>query len=102
MFKVDVHPGVYPELEYSRKWYEDCASGLGNDFISEVDNAVETVREMPLVWAITDKSQEIRRYIIHRFPYCLIYRIQGSVIIIYAVMHLSRHPDYWRNRLNNW
>ena len=102
MFQVDAHPDVYQELEYSRKWYEDRAVGLGNVFLNEVNLAVDTIRKMTLVWAFYDRRYSVRRYIVHRFPYGLIYTVQGDLIKIYAVMHLKRHPDYWRTRLRNW
>ena len=102
MFQVDVHPSVYQELEYSRKWYEDRAIGLGDEFLNEIDLAIESIRKMPLIWTYYDRQQNVRRYIVHRFPYGLIYTVQGSLVRIYAVMHLNRHPDYWRNRLENW
>jgi hypothetical protein len=41
----------------------------------------------------------IRRRLIHRFPYALLYRIDPEEVIIQATMHLHRHPDYWIDRL---
>lgn len=99
MFKVDVHPDVYAELEHSRAWYEERAKNLGADFLEEVDRAIETVREAPAIWPLRDGSRGIRRYLIHRFPYGVVYRIKDRVIQIIAVMHFRRHPDYWRKRL---
>lgn len=102
MFTVDVHPHVYVELEYSRAWYEERTSNLGVEFLDEVDRAVESVRRAPAVWPFHDAPREIRRYLVHRFPYGLVYRIKGDAVQIVAVMHLRRHPDYWRQRLGHW
>jgi len=95
MYSVDIHPDVYAELEHSRAWYEERATNLGTEFLKKVDQAIETVRESP---AFQDENRGIRRYLVHRFPYGLIYRIRDHVIQVIAVTHLRRHPDYWRVR----
>ncbi len=102
MYTVDVHPDVYGELEHSRAWYEECADNLGTEFLDEVDRAIETVRESPTIWPFRDERQGIRRYLIHRFPYGVIYRVRYETIEVIAVMHLRRHPDYWRGRVGHW
>ena len=102
MYAVDVHPAVYGELEHSRAWYEERAANLGTEFLGEVDNAIETVRKSPTIWPFQDERQRIRRYLMHRFPYAVIYRIRHETIQVIAVMHLRRHPDYWRERVGNW
>ena len=102
MYNVDVHPDVYAELEYSRVWYEKRAENLGAKFLVEVDRAIETLRESPAIWPGRDEDRSIRRYLVHRFPYGVIYRIRDHIIQIIAVMHLCRQPDYWRGRVRYW
>ena len=101
MLAVDVHPDVYAELEHSRKWYDERAANLGTDFLDEVDRAVRAVRQAPSTWPFYDSERDIRRYLVHRFPYGVIYRVKDPVIQILAVMHLRRRPDYWRGRLRD-
>ena len=102
MYHVDVHPDVYGELEHSRAWYEARANNLGTEFVGEVDRAIQAVRESPTIWPFRDERHAIRRYLVHRFPYGLIYRVQNDIIQVNAVMHLRRHPDYWRTRIGHW
>ena len=102
MLAVDVHPDVYEELEHSRSWYEERAEGLGGEFLSEIGRAMETVREQPAIWPLYNRRQEIRRYLVHRFPYGIVYRVGGSSIQVIAVMHLRRPPNYWKKRLQHW
>lgn len=102
MFSVEAHPDVYAELEHSRVWYEERATNLGVEFLGEIDRAVETLREDPAIWPVYDEERGIRRYLVHRFPYGIVYRIGDRVIQIIAVMHLRRHPDYWRGRVQYW
>ena len=102
MSSVEVHPHVYAELEHSQAYYEKRAENLGVAFLDEVNSAIEMVREAPTVWPFWDRRRGIPRYLVHRFPYGVIYRIQGQVIQVIAVMHLRRHPDYWKGRVGYW
>ena len=102
MFKIDVHPDVYAELEDSRSWYEERARNLGIEFLDEINRAIEAVQQAPTMWPWYDEHQGIRRFLVHRFPYAVIYRPTSSVIQIIAVMHLRRHPDYWKSRMVHW
>jgi len=102
MIEVEVHPKVYEELEESRFWYEEHAKGLGTDFLKEVEHGIETIRTSSTVWPWYDKQKQVRRFIIHRFPFAIIFRRRKDLIQIFAVMHLRRHPDYWKNRLKNY
>lgn len=102
MLAIDVHPDVYEELERSRSWYEERAEDLGREFLVEVSRAMETIREDPAIWPFYDLQREIRRYLVHRFPYGVVYRTVGSKVQVIAVMHLRRPPEYWTNRLQYW
>lgn len=100
--RIEVHPAVYAELEDSRSWYEERAANLGKEFLAEIDHAVEAVRQAPMMWPWYDEEQGVRRFLVHRFPYAIIYRPTSSAIQIIAVMHLRRHPDYWKSRMTHW
>jgi toxin ParE1/3/4 len=102
MYSVDVHPYVYAELEHSRIWYEERSDNLGREFLDQVDRAIETVRDSPDIWPFHDEDRQIRRYLVHRFPYGVVYKIRNQTIQIIAVMHLRRHPDYWKGRVSYW
>jgi toxin ParE1/3/4 len=102
MLKIDVHPDVYAELEGSRSWYEERAKNLGKEFLGEVDRAVNAVQRAPIMWPWYDEQQGLRRFLVHRFPYAVIYKPTYSLIQIIAVMHLRRHPDYWKSRTTYW
>jgi toxin ParE1/3/4 len=42
----------------------------------------------------------LRRYLFHRFPYMLVYRETGAVILVIAVAHARRRPGFWKERLS--
>lgn len=41
---------------------------------------------------------QFRRYLVHQFPYAVIYAVEGRTIYIAAIMHLKRKPGYWESR----
>jgi hypothetical protein len=71
---------------------------LGDRFLDTVLRAVEDVEENPRRWPVL--SGRIRRRLVGRFPYGILYRITRTDIILIAVMHLHRHPRYWTKRRN--
>lgn len=85
------------EMLEAAKYYELQAPGLGVDFLARVASAVQDIAEDPECWPSI--HYQIRRRLIHRFPYGLLYRIDPEEIVILATMHLHRHPDYWAGRL---
>lgn len=86
------------ELDEAVAYYNGQASGLGDAFLLETIAAIDRIRRFPLAWH--PLSESTRRCRLRRFPYGLIYHHdeKGEVLIV-AVAHLHRRPDYWRERI---
>jgi plasmid stabilization system protein ParE len=84
------------EIHQAALFYEDCREGLGQEFVDSVESAFEQIQQHPTVWRIL--KGRFRRYLLQRFPYGIIYAVEGKVIYIAAVMHLKRKPGYWVSR----
>ncbi len=69
-------------------------------FVAAVESGLAAVCAAPEMWRVIEPP-DVRRYVLRRFPFVLYYRYQTaqSLVIVYAVMHTSRQPDYWRERL---
>ena len=90
------HPEADDELVAGVAYYEDCDAGLGLDFAREVHAAILNARGYPALWPEIDVA--VRRCLVHRFPYGVLYSIEPHGIFILAVMHLHRDPGYWKHR----
>ena len=55
------------------------------------------MRSFPL--AAVEIEPEIRRSLLARFPYALIYGMDDRTLIVIAVAHTHREPRYWVDRL---
>jgi plasmid stabilization system protein ParE len=43
-------------------------------------------------------EDDASRFLIRRFPYAIYYTIERDAVVIWAVKHLHRNPDYWQHR----
>lgn len=93
------HPEADAELTEAVAYYEKCDTGLGLDFFREVYFAVQNAVDYPLMWPKIET--DVRRCLVHRFPYGVLYSVEPNGIFILAVMNLHRAPDYWKHRLGN-
>jgi plasmid stabilization system protein ParE len=78
------------------RYYNQQVPGLGDAFVGEVEAGIGAILNGPEVWRVVE--DDVRRYLIHRFPYGIYYTIEGDVVVIWAVKHLHRDPDYWQRR----
>lgn len=91
------HPEAEAELNLSIDYYESIEPGLGYDFAIEVHDTIQRVLDFPKAWTILDG--DVRRSLVKRFPYGVLYSEEPDGILILAVMNLHRAPDYWKHRV---
>jgi len=91
--------GALDDLEEASTFYFQQDPDLEVRFASCIDNALERVIERPEAWPILE--EDVRRYVVEVFPYSLLYSIERDHVLILAVAHQSRDPEYWRDRLND-
>ena len=85
------------ELDDAVGWYNEQTAGLGLEFLDEIDRAVRRTVSFPMSCPEIDLG--MRRCLLARFPYGLIYGVNQDTIIVVAVAHLHRNPRYWIDRI---
>ena len=85
------------ELVAAAEFYDSEREGLGRSFLESVRATEMQVRRNPRLWAFRNKP--VRSCRVERFPYRLHYVEEPERIVVVAVAHLSRHPDYWGDRM---
>jgi plasmid stabilization system protein ParE len=78
-------------------YYDLQVAGLGDAFLDKVASALDDIAENPERWPVIRLN--VRRRLIHRFPYGLLYRVDPDEVVVLAVAHLHRHPSYWIRRI---
>jgi toxin ParE1/3/4 len=91
------HDQAKAELEADVAWYERCRPGLGGQFRSAVEEAVERIRENPQIGSRYGRTR-FRYILVRRFPYVVFYSESAQLIRVMAVAHGRRQPGYWRRR----
>src|ERR1700730_16790039 len=92
------HPLADKEVDEIIGYYDDLEdTPLGDVFFAELQNALTRVLKHPDAWQQVWPSA--RRCLLNRFPYQLVYQQRPDGVLIVAVMHLHREPNYWVDRL---
>jgi plasmid stabilization system protein ParE len=84
------------ELWEAVQFYEHRCAGLGLDFEREVKASIDLIQQAPGRWALREDGT--RRYLIHRFPYLIVYVVHKDRVWIVAFAHCRRKPGYWAGR----
>ena len=85
------------EVDDAVAWYNDQAAGLGFEFLDELDRAIRRSAVYPK--AGMEIEPGLRRCLLARFPFKLIYGLDGDTLIVVAIAHLHREPRYWAGRI---
>jgi len=73
------------ELVNSAEWYESRILGLGGRYLIAVNEAFEKIWNSPLAW--TEIHNDIRRVVVNRFPYDVLYLLRNDRVLIVAITH---------------
>ena len=93
------HPLAEEELGEAAVFYGQRTARIGDEFLDEVDIAIGQLLTHPESGAVYEEGT--RRIVLNRFPFSLVYWLLDQHIVILAVMHQSRKPGYWRDRISN-
>jgi plasmid stabilization system protein ParE len=94
--------GARDDLAGGQRWYNDKEHGLGGRFrravAATVDRILAAPRAAPL-WPGVDPDLRVQRRHVHRWPYSVAYMVRGERLVIVAIAHHRRRPDYWLDRI---
>ena len=96
---VEFHPEASAEYEEAFDWYFERITTTALKFASELARAIGMIAEAPQRWPAG--LHGTRKFLIHRFPFAVVYRELSSAIQVLAVAHGHRRPGYWKTRIHN-
>ncbi|HKJ22737.1 MAG TPA: type II toxin-antitoxin system RelE/ParE family toxin [Gammaproteobacteria bacterium] len=91
-----VRPEAEADIQEAYGWYEAQRKGLGEDFLLCVEEGLARIARNPSVYSIVHK--DIRRLLIHRFPFGIFFLEAEDSISVLAVLHARRNPKAWKGR----
>ena len=84
------------EAEAAARWYAERSVTAAAGFSDEIDAAESAILRLPEAWPPYDHGT--RRYLLQRFPFSVVYRVEARRVVIVAVAHARRRPGYWKSR----
>jgi toxin ParE1/3/4 len=91
------HPEAVAELNDGVDYFEQASAGLGNEFMTEIERSLQQIKSFPEASPLI--RNDIRRKVLKKFPFSILYNFNADRISILAVMHHRRRPFYWRKRV---
>ena len=84
------------EVAAAALWYDAQQSGLGDRFLEAIETAATSAARAPQLYFRL--HAELRRILVHRFPYGLMFRDTDTELLIVSCYHLHEDPAVWQSR----
>ncbi|MBA3829694.1 MAG: type II toxin-antitoxin system RelE/ParE family toxin [Taibaiella sp.] len=82
------------DLREAYLYYEQKNAGLGDRFLSQVEEQLSILSKHPEYYSFIDLNSTLRDVAISKFPFVIIYMIKEREIIIHAVLATKKRPKY--------
>jgi plasmid stabilization system protein ParE len=93
---LTLRPAARAEIDEAYQWYEERRAGLGEEFLRAVRAVLAEVEQAPRRYPVI--RNDIRRALLRRFPYSILYIAEPEATIVVACFHGSRDPRRWHER----
>lgn len=87
-WEIIIRPRAEADLQEAWSWYESQRSGLGNEFLAEIGDALKLLEQDPKRRHLYYRN--FRRLLTHRFPYKIFYLIERDRVIVFRVLHAKQ------------
>ena len=96
MMLVRFHAEAEIEMAEATAYYETHQANLGRRFLTSVQDAINRIQINPLLFPMVEF--DVRRCKTKIFPFDILFQIHSGELVVVAVMHLHREPEYWKSR----
>lgn len=94
--RIIIRPEAESDITDAYQWYEAQRKGLGEHFLLCIEEALAKVSRNPEIYSVIYK--DVRRVLIHRFPFGVFFIDGEEFISVLAVLHARRDPKKWKSR----
>ena len=91
-------PEAKAEFDDAVDWYQQQRTGLGTAFLTRVRDVLQRISANPRLHAVV--YLDVRKAVVQRFPYIVLYREDQGEVLIVSVFHTSRDPAAWQKRVS--
>ena len=93
--QIIVRAEAEADISDAYKWYESQRKGLGESFLLCIEESLARISRKPTIYRLVHKN--VRRILIHRFPFGIFF-VEDNRVVIIAVLHARRNPKAWKKR----
>lgn len=93
---VVLRPEARAEFDEAVDWYEQQRPGLGAEFVAQVQAVLDRISATPELYGQVFRG--VRRAVVRRFPYAILFQIEPRQAVILAIFHGRRDPKLWQAR----
>ncbi len=94
--RLRLRPAATAEIQTAYEWYEQQRQGLGSEFLQEVREILAAIERSPTLYPVV--RDDIRRALLRRFPYSILYVAEPEQTVVLACFHGKRDPRRWHFR----
>jgi plasmid stabilization system protein ParE len=98
-YKLIIRPEAEGDIEQAALWYEKQRAGLGEEFLNEMDAAIQRAAANPRLYPRFRRSPEVRRVLTDRFPYRIFFVVRPDAVVVFRVLHGARHDREWKGNI---
>ena len=98
-YRLEFIQAAYLDIQEAWLWYEEQKVGLGEEFLLSLEASFNQIQRNPLLYQIA--FSKVRVALLRRFPYRIVYTLADSTIGVVGVLHTSRDPSIWNERIRN-
>jgi len=95
-YRLVAEPRADLDVAAAYQWYESERAGLGVQFLNQLSVTYDRIAEDPRRYQ--DLESGIRRALLRRFPYAVYFALESDLVVVLAVLHVSRAPAEWQRR----
>lgn len=89
-FRLIINPFAELDLHSSVEFYELQKTGLGKDFIFEVETTLKRIESNPQQFYQVKRN--VRKALVDKFPFGVFFYLKDDLITVFAIFHFSRNP----------
>ncbi|HEU5117206.1 MAG TPA: type II toxin-antitoxin system RelE/ParE family toxin [Isosphaeraceae bacterium] len=98
---LEVADDAVDEVVGAARYYNNQRVGLGQEFLASLDAGYQEIQAHPHRYPkvnLRRVAPDTHLFLLDRFPYQIIYRVETDRIFVVAVAHTRRRQGYWRKR----
>ncbi|HJT76376.1 MAG TPA: type II toxin-antitoxin system RelE/ParE family toxin [Gemmataceae bacterium] len=96
MADITLLPAAEQDYQEALAWYQARSAQAAAGFEAAVEVALQRIADNPELFGLCDDRH--RFYVLRRYPYSVIYRIDQGDVLVIAIAHSRRSPSFWQGR----